>query len=225
MKNLFVTAMLLVFGLTMAQNSSPSKGSKTPIKFGLKLGLNIANLTNTEDGTSSISPRTGVNLGGYLHYKFADKWAFQPELLYSTQGNIQRGVSQGTDVKITYMLDYIAVPLMFKYYPAKSFNVEFGPQLSFIVNKKVKGEANGQSYTNDIDDLFAANNINAKVNTFDLGLNFGLGYELKNGINFSGRYTLGMLKVFKGADVVYSNGSEQVIKNSVFSFGMGYTFK
>lgn len=221
MKNLFVTAMLLVFGLTIAQKSSPSKGSKTPIQFGLKLGFNIANLTNTEDGSSSVSPRTGINLGGYLHYKVNEKWALQPELLYTTQGNIVKS----TNVKVTYMLDYIAIPLMVKYYPAKNFNVEFGPQLSFIVNKKAKGESNGQSTTIDLDELFAANNINAKVNTFDLGLNFGLGYELKNGINFSGRYTLGMLKVFKGADVVYSNGSEQVIKNSVFSFGMGYTFK
>ncbi|WP_264521383.1 porin family protein [Flavobacterium sp. N1994] len=221
MKNLFVTAMLLVFGLTMAQNSSPSKASKTPIKFGLKLGLNIANLTNTEDGSSSVSPRTGINLGGYLHYKVAEKWALQPELLYTTQGNIV----QSNNVKVTYMLDYIAIPLMAKYYPAKGFNVEFGPQLSFIVSKKAKGESNGQSTTIDLDELFAASNLNAKVNTFDLGLNFGLGYELKNGINFSGRYTLGMLKVFKGADVVYSNGSEQVIKNSVFSFGMGFTFK
>lgn len=225
MKNLFLTAALLVCGLGMAQTDSPSKSGSSPVKFGLKVGVNFANLTNTDDAVTGVSIRTGINIGGYLNYKFANKFAFQPELLYSTQGNIQNGSSQGISIKATYMLDYITVPLMLKYYTSKKFNVEFGPQLAFIVSKKIKAEGNGQSFTYDFDDFFAANNINAKTNTFDLSLNFGLGCELNSGINFSGRYSLGMIKVFKGADVVDSYGNDQVIKNSVFSFGMGYTFK
>ncbi|HNP33214.1 MAG TPA: porin family protein [Flavobacterium sp.] len=225
MKNLFLTATLLVFSLCIAQQGSASKSASTSVKFGLKLGINFATLSNLDDPSTSVSSRTGINIGGYLNYKFAKKFAFQQELLYTSQGAIANQDSNGTPVKLTFMFDYFAVPLMLKYYPTKAFNVEFGPQLGFIVSKKLKGEANGQSFTYDIDDFFAENNIDAKASKFDLGLNFGLGYEFENGINFSGRYTAGMIKVLKGPAMVYSNGSEQIIKNSVFSFGMGYTFR
>lgn len=225
MKKLLLLAAVVLCSLGHAQNKGASPSKAKDWRFGIKAGLNIANLTNTDETGISVSSRTGVNTGIYLHHKFGGKWAFQPELLYTTQGNIQRGSSQGIDVKITYMLDYIAVPLMFKYYPAKNFNLEFGPQLAFIVSKKLKGEGNGQSLTYDLDDFFAANGLDIKTNTFDLALNFGLGYELDNGLNFSGRYSLGMIKIFKGSDAVDSNGNDQIIKNSVFSFGLGYTFK
>lgn len=224
MKKILVMAAILVSAMSVAQDDVTTKATAQPVKFGLKLGLNIASLTDFEDVGSDTKSRTGVNIGAYVHYKFSNKFAFQPEVLYTTQGAIQEGVSEGINLKITYKLDYIAVPLMIKYYPTKNFNVEFGPQLAFNVKKELEGKGNGETVTWDIDRFFEINNLEVKTNTFDLGLNFGLGYELDNGMNFGARYSLGLIKVFEGSDVVSSSGSAQNIKNSVFSFGVGYTF-
>lgn len=225
MKNLFLITSILICCFVNAQNSTVANPNVKPLKVGIKTGINIANLTNTDEPGISSSSRIGFNLGVYLNYKFSDKLGFQPEVLYTTQGNVLKGSSDGMDLKMTFMLDYIAIPLMIKYYPAKNFNLEFGPQLAFNVNKKVKAESGGETVTIDLDELFAASGLDSKTNTFDFGLNFGMSYELGNGLNFNGRYSLGMIKVFEGSDVVKSDGSPQNIKNSVFSFGLGYTFK
>lgn len=170
MKNLYLMAALLLCSIGIAQNATAKKSTSNPVKFGLKLGVNIAKLTDSDSGTS----RVGINGGVYLNYKFANQLAFQPELLYTTQGLVEKQKYYGMDIKTTYKLDYIAVPLMIKCYPTENFNLEFGPQLAFNVNKKIVGKANGETKELDLDDFFRSNYIRAKTNTFDFGLNFGL---------------------------------------------------
>ena len=224
MKNQFLMAALLICSIGIAQVKSQSKTASKPLQYGLKLGINSAKLTNSDGGVTA-SPRIGINMGSFLNYRFTEKFAFQPELLYTTQGIINKGTVEGTSIKITYKLDYIALPLMMKFYPAKDFNLEFGPQVGFNVKKELEVKANGQSQSFDLDDFFSSNGIEAKTNTVDFALNFGLGYEIANGLSLNGRYTLGLTKVFEGADVVDENGNVQKVKNSVFTFGLGYTFK
>ncbi|WNM18136.1 porin family protein [Flavobacterium capsici] len=224
MKKLLVLVAVFVSSLAIAQGNTNTSSSSKPVKFGLKLGFNLAKLTDSESADVETKSRIGVNIGGFLYYKFSEKFAFQPELVYSTQGLVQQGSSEGINVDITYRMDYILLPLMVKYYPAKDFYIELGPQLGFNVKKELEAEGNGQSLTWDTDDFFDQNNIDAKTNTFDFGLNFGLGYEFKNGLGIGGRYALGLTKVFEGNDVVDGNGSSQNIKNSVFSLGLAYRF-
>ncbi|MEO8515093.1 MAG: porin family protein [Flavobacterium sp.] len=224
MKNLYLMAALLVCSMGIAQNRTATKSSSNPVKFGLKLGVNIAKLTDSEGENMTTTPRTGINAGFYVNCKFADAFAFQPELLYTTQGINQKGFYGGTEVKTKYKFDYIAVPLMIKYYPNKNFNIEFGPQLGFMVNKEIEGKVFGETRSYDLDDFFKANGVKAKTNTFDFSLNFGVGTELENGLNFGARYSLGMTKVFEGRDITDIYGKPSDVRNSVFTFSMGYSF-
>jgi hypothetical protein len=224
MKNIFLTATILINCIAFSQTNLDSKSNSKSLSFGIKAGINVANFTDFKEPGYNTSPRTGFNVGGYLNYKFSEKIAIQPELIYSTQGSVTEGFASGINVKASYLLDYIAVPVMFKYYATKNFSLEFGPQFSFNISKKLKGESAGTTLTFDLDQFLIDNGLNAKVNTFDFGLNLGLGYQLNNGLNFNGRYTLGMIKVIDGADVVKSDGTEQNIKNSIISLGLGYTF-
>ena len=225
MKNFILMTAILICGIGIAQVKPETKTASKSLKYGLKLGINSAKLTDSGEDGFSDSPRIGLNAGGYLNYRYNEKFAFQPELLYTAQGIINKGSSQGIDLEITYKLDYIAIPLMIKYYPSKNFNLEFGPQIAFNFKKEIEAKGNGQTLNYDLDDFFNDNGINAKTNTTDFALNFGLGYEIANGLSFNGRYSLGLTKVFEGADVVDSNGNAQNVKNSVFTFGLGYTFK
>ena len=224
MKNSFLLAVLLFTSLTFAQNKPQTNVVSKKVKYGLKLGLNISKLTDFNTG-NSISSRTGLNIGGYLNYKFNNKLAFQPELLYTAQGVVEQGVSNGINLKLKYKLDYLAIPLMLKFYPNKNFNIEIGPQFSYNVKNELEAKGNGQTLNFDLDDFYADNGIDAKTNKFDLALNFGLGYELNNGINFAARYSYGLTKVLKGSEVTDLNGNSLNIKNAVITFGLGYTFK
>ena len=66
-------AAMLVFGFANAQD----------VRFGVKGGLNIATLTGD---VQDASTKVGFHVGGFAEIKVSDKFAVQPELLFSTQG-------------------------------------------------------------------------------------------------------------------------------------------
>ena len=101
----------------------------------------------------------------------------------------------------TVALSYLNIPLMGKYYVTKGFSIEAGPQIGFLLAAK--------NEKTDVKDSF---------NTFDFGVNFGLGYKLENGINFGARYNLGL------SDINNLDISSNKNKNGVFQLSIGYFF-
>ena len=59
------------------------------------------------------------------------KLSIQPELLYTRQGS---EVENTLKIKI----DYLAIPILVKYYFSEKLSLEAGPQMSFLVNDKIE---------------------------------------------------------------------------------------
>lgn len=171
-------------------------GNAQEFKWGAKGGVNISDLYVSESG-SDYKTRTSFHVGLVGEYIISDRFSFQPELLYSSQG----GKIYLTDDYATVKLDYINVPLMAKYYALPNFSLEIGPQVGFLVGDD--WSYNGQDF----------DSLNPDYNTVDFGLNFGLGYEFNNGIFLNSRYNLGLTNV------------DEYAKNAVFQFSVGYFFK
>ncbi|HKO76356.1 MAG TPA: porin family protein [Flavobacterium sp.] len=161
------------------------------IKFGAKGGLNFASISG--DNTKGIDVVTSFNFGVLSEIPISDKFSFQPELMYSGQG-----YSFNDN---TIALSYLNIPLMGKYYLTKGLSVEAGPQMGFLLSAK--------NDKTDVKDSF---------NTFDFGVNFGLGYKLDNGLNFGVRYNLGL------TDINNVDNSSIKNKNGVFQISIGYFF-
>ena len=161
------------------------------IKFGAKGGLNFASISG--DNTKGIDVVTSFNFGVLSEIPISDKFSFQPELMYSGQG-----YSFNDN---TIALSYLNIPLMGKYYLTKGLSVEAGPQIGFLLAAK--------NEKTDVKDSF---------NTFDFGVNFGLGYKLDNGLNFGVRYNLGL------TDINNLDNSSSKNKNGVFQLSVGYFF-
>lgn len=219
MKKIIIS--LLAFGAfvlsTQAQNSDVKSEFKE-VKFGVKGGLNISTFTNFTD----ISMKPSFHAGVVAEIFINKKLSIQPELIYSKQGFEYSGFNVGSYVPIyseyTWRQDYINVPIMVKYYVVKGFNVQGGIQFGFLVNSEM--EQRGIEV--DTKNL---------VNSFDFGLNFGVGYELPTGVFFDVRYNMGLTNVFnKDFDAFYKytsgNYSEDVkSENSVIQFSVGYKFQ
>ncbi len=62
----------------------------------------------------------------------SEKFAFQPELLYSAQGSDYDDEDFSGSVKA----DYLNVPLMAKYYVGEGFSLEAGPQVGLLLSAK-----------------------------------------------------------------------------------------
>lgn len=172
-------------------------------KFGVKAGLNIANQKFEAQG-SSITGNSivGIQIGGFAEIEVADKFAIQPELLFSTEGSKLKAEGQ----EVLFNLSYINVPVMAKFYPAEKFSIQAGPQLGLLVS--AKGKLDGGS----------KEDIKEGYKSINFGLNFGAGYEFTENCLLDLRYNLGL------SDVAKDNEEGLKMTGSVFSIAVGYKF-
>lgn len=207
MKKVILSAIaVMAFGMANAQD----------VKFGLKGGLNVSNFSGDTEGIDFKS-RFGFNVGGFVEIKFSEKFALQPEVLYSTQGakvdnfNLDVDGIGTVNADVAFNLAYINVPVMFKYFAAEKFSLEAGPQIGFLVSAETKTKVDGYGSSKvDIKDNFES---------IDFGLNFGAGYDFTENFSAGVRYNLGLANIAKTEE-----GDDSKVHNGVFSLSVGYKF-
>lgn len=158
------------------------------ISAGLKAGLNISQVKFAFDNESETSDMAvGIQAGGFVNFLVSETFSFQPELLFSRFGGKQSEYVDdiGEDVVQIFKVDYLSMPLMFKFKAGPEFNLQFGPEVGILVGANVKAEVMGQSVTVDAKDLF---------NTINFGINGGLGFTYQK-FGFDARYFLGLANV------------------------------
>ena len=191
MKKLILFAALAIFVIA---------NSNAQVNFGAKAGVNFADITG--DDVDSFSGRTAFHVGFVAEIMISEKFAFQPELLYSAQGSDYDDEDFSGSVKA----DYLNVPLMAKYYVGEGFSLEAGPQVGLLLSAK-------DDYGDGEED------IKEFLKSTDFGLNLGVGYKMESGLNFGARYNLGLSDV---NDSDMDGGAEY--KNSVIQVSVGYFF-
>ena len=184
MKKLLLVTAISILGLAYVNAQD--------VDFGVKGGLNFARLIG--DNTSKDQTVTAFNFGAMAEIKISEKFALQPEILYSGQGYDTGIASEGN-----IALNYLNIPVIAKYYLTKKLSLEAGPQIGFLLSTK--------GGTQDYKDLFK---------TTDFGVNFGLSYKLDNGLNFTARYVLGLTNI--------NDVGGTTNKNGVFQLSVGYFF-
>ncbi len=200
MKNL-KTKLLSLFLLSL------STLSFAQIEFGVKGGAGLSNTTIVH-GVSK--ERIGFLGGAVAKYQLTtknEKNYLQVELLYSNQGEFSLKEEGGQKYKA--FLNYINVPIMYKYYfddQGKDFFVEGGPQLGFKVSEKFdEGEPESE------------NNI---PKSFDLAVNIGGGYSINREIEFNLRYQYGLIDTYD-----YNRWNNGNNRSSLLSLAVTYYFK
>lgn len=212
MKNLFFATLVTVFGFTAANAQSDD----TTTQFGVKGGVNIANITG--DDVGDLDARTSFNLGLFMEIPMSERFSFQPEVLYSGQGFTLATRDQDnvfdTDDNVEYQLSYIQVPLMAKVYLVKGLFAEAGPQFGFKVSEEIdfKPRADGGDTVINSDD--------SQIKNFDTSLALGAGYKFDNGLSLSARYTHGLTNIYKDNTIM----GDVDAKNAVWQFGVGFSF-
>ena len=119
--------------------------------LGAKAGANLGKL----DGVAySQGFNLGYQLGGFVEYDFNDKWGLQGEVLFSQTNTKFRDSYQSVwDEKFEKKktLNYVSVPLLFKYNPNGLISLHAGPQFSFLANKNDSTWENGKKLFKDTD--------------------------------------------------------------------------
>ncbi|WBV60915.1 porin family protein [Chryseobacterium camelliae] len=191
MKKLILGIAIAISSLTFAQEKTKSS---SPVSFGVKAGLNVASI-NSDDAKA----KAGLYAGVFANIPVASSFSVQPEVLYNGMGAKSEDFS---DVRLN--LDYISVPVMLQYNVLPEFYLEAGPQFSFAISRKMKGDGGSV----DVDQFYKG---------FDFGVGIGAGYYIAQGFGVTARFVAG------ATDIVENNPSD-AIRNSVFQVGIAYKF-
>ena len=165
------------------------------IKFGVKAGLNLANLTGDVTGAKI---KTDFHAGGLVEIPVGKIFAVQPEVLYSGQG--AKSTENGEDFKLN--LGYLNVPVLFKYINPSGFFAVTGPQVGFLLNAQAKAGSDHQD-------------VKSAFKSTDFSWAFGAGYLISSvNVGIEARFNQGLSNIAV-------NGST---KNQVIQIGVIYMF-
>jgi hypothetical protein len=202
MKKMMLTAVAVItFAFSNAQET----------RAGIKGGINIATLTGDAEGATS---RVGFQAGGFLEIKITDRFAIQPELLFSTQGVHTEIVKPDNEYKIEKRINlmYLNIPIMARFYVVDKFSVEAGPQIGFLARARATSEIT--SYGNRVS---GEEDLKRYLRAADLGVNFGAGYDFTEDLSIGIRYNIGCSNLGE-------NMRNYEMYNRVLSVSAGYKF-
>ena len=193
MKKLLLIVLALSFALSISAQG---------VRFGVKAGGNLSNITLKDDGTKvdGLKARFGFHFGGVMEYSFSPEFALQPELLLMFNG---ADVEEG-NVKVAMKFTQIQVPINLKYTvgtEAMKFFVTAGPYLGYSLSGKF-GD----------DDIFGDN---SNYKRLDFGIGAGIGIEVSK-ITFGANYQYGIANLTKA--------NKMTSKMGTFLFSVGYFF-
>jgi len=179
--------------------------SQAQFAIGLKGGLNLSKIDFQNDVGANVSNRTGFHAGAFALIKIT-AFGIQPEVLFSKQGSNFKVNTTSYEANF----DYIAVPVMFKFYLPLGLNLQAGPQFSFLTVNDLKATVQGQS-AQDV-----ATNFKKKQDT---SLALGAGWDLPFHLTIDARYVFGLSNMKFTAQ-----SAETSFKNKVVMISVGYKF-
>lgn len=181
---------------TESVSSKNRHGSALSIKYGVKAGVNLSNMSNDMTFDPGFSMGTGFQAGALVNFHWGQRtesslpgtglWGLQPEILFSNQVI----KSDGGDVK----LNYIKVPVMLKVYPLSRLNVEVGPEFSYLISASPES-LNVDGATVKVEDCKG----------FNFGAGIGAVYEFNFGLMVGARYSMGFSDL--GKNLKWKNNS------------------
>jgi len=159
MKKILLIVTVGMFGIfnTNAQERSRGDIEATPY-------VQYSSSFFNGDNIDLYDPRTSVSLGVKGDYFFNDRWSLRSGINYDSMG------TKASDFNSEVALDYIHIPLNANWHfgSTRKWNLNFGLTPGFLI----KADQDGTD-------------IKEFVESFQLGISYGIGYKLEISDNFS----------------------------------------
>jgi hypothetical protein len=249
-KTLLTVVALLCLFIVSAQD----------IRFGVKAGINLStiqyNVLDVMAGAAIVQEQSpsnaldvGFHIGGFAQITTYSKFAFQPELMYSSQGSKLEGTYSIMSEKTTLgsrteiiansttttalKTSYINMPLLVKFFPNKKFFIALGPQAGLLLSAKSTTDgtttttattySSGPTFveTNTIAINPTDNDVKYSFNNFNISGVAGLGFYATKNIMIEVRYNFGLTNDAKEQENAIVKPEARA---SAFQFSIGYRF-
>lgn len=182
---LILFAMGSITSQIRAQDTKQNNAGE--FQFGIKGGINISNVYDTEGQDFKAKAKVGAALGVFAQIPLVKFIGIQPEILFSQKGFKGTGTLLGRPYSYTRTTDYLDIPLLLAIKPSEILTILVGPQYSFLLKEKNTFEST--LFTSSQEQEF--NNDNIRKNTLcflgGIDLNFSklvvgarAGWDLQN---------------------------------------------
>lgn len=216
MKKILINSLIITCLTTfsvVAQDSSSSSSSgdsRENFRFGVKAGVNFANVYDEEGEDFVADGKVGFAGGVFATIPLGKIFGVQPELIYSEKGFKSTGDILGIEYDGKRTTSYLDIPVHLQIKPVENFSILVGPQFSYLL--KTKNEFNGLSSEQEEE----INDENFKKGV--IGLSVGIDYSLNNFL-LSARGSWDLSKTDTDGDT-----SDIRYKNQVIQLTVGYIF-
>ena len=212
----------------LAGISTAAQAQKGVVKYGVKGGATISSYFGG-DAQSNTGYKPGFTAGALVNYGLSDNASVQIEGLYSQKGAFidDFTVIQGNTYQYRSTLQYIDVPVLFKYTvgeDGKGLFFELGPQASFTVANREfirqKGSGAGSGTEQDL------STDKGRLVPVGIGYVGGVGYQITSGLGLSARFTGDFSNVYKDGFFSGNSGASTSnnFRNGAFQFQVHYLF-
>ena len=191
---------------------TPSDDHRDEYGFGIKAGLNIANIYDEEGDEFEGESKTGFFAGAFVSVPLSQLFGLQPEINYSQKGFKSSGSFFGSDYEFERTANYLDIPIQVQIKPTKYLTFLVGPQFSYLldiqddydygsISVEDNPEVSEDDYERSVFGIVVGAEANYKGFLFTARGGFDLSRTESNGDLESPRY-----------------------KNQVFQLGLGCTF-
>ncbi len=193
-----LVCMLLTAGAAMAQKQ---------FTFGPKIGVDY---THFWGKNAYHGGQLNYQAGLFMEYRFTSRFSIAPEVVFAAQGGKYevKDYNDGDgyfDAKFTENVNYINIPVMFKYYVTPALSIDLGPQLGINVYSKYTVESKDKHLN-----IKETEDQKDDTKAIDVGVGLGLTYNIAKDVFVQGRYTLGLTEVFDKSWDTGKNGNAQI---------------
>jgi len=194
--------LLSVFAVIATLNINAQERDKGAIEIAPYVAYSSAFFNG--DNVDAYETKSGVSYGVVGDYFFNDRWSIRSGVTYDAMGASIKGLGNDID------LDYISIPLNANWHfgSTRKWNLNFGLTPSFLTSAKVEGQEG---------------DIKNEVESFQLGVSYGIGYKIEVSDTFSvlitGQGNVGVSNINK------IEGSNLTQLNAFSFLGLGGVFK
>lgn len=198
--------VLLMTSMSFAQDGM-SSDTRDEVKFGVKAGVNFANIYDEKGDDFVADGKAGLAVGAFASIPLGKVFGIQPEVMYSQKGFKGNGGAGifAYDYKLTS--SYLDIPVLLQVKPSEFFTILAGPQFSYLLDTKyefnntstvVEEEINSDNYKKGV--FGAVVGVDFNYENFVLGTRFGWDVSKTNedGDSSSPRYKNKVIQVTLG---------------------------
>lgn len=161
MKLIRILPLLLCMLCAVSLNAQVIEDDREQLKVGLKAGINVSNVYDTEGEDFEADPHVGFAGGAFVSIPIGKYLGVQPEVLYSQRGLQMNGSFLGADYTVRRTMGFLDIPIYLQFKPIPAITLLAGPQYSFLLHRQDKFTMG--NYSNEEQQNFENNNIRKNI--------------------------------------------------------------